>query len=177
MKAFFIYLGIGVGVVVVQTTVLTLPRFEGVFYDLLIPMVVFARLNLSGARAGALILAEGFVMDLFSGGPFGLYMTVYFWIFVGVRGISRVCDVQGAVFRSLLIAACVLMEHALFCIFFSASGNAPPALLSHLGPVLWQVVFGGVSGPALVQALERLNGRLKAAWETGGSNGQGLAVP
>ncbi|MBW2108538.1 MAG: hypothetical protein JRI36_07735 [Deltaproteobacteria bacterium] len=177
MKAFLVYLAIGIGVIVVQTTVLTLPRFEGVFYDLLIPMAVFARLNLTGARAWALILATGFVMDLFSGGPFGLYMTVYFWIFVGVRGVSKLCDVQGALFRSLLVGVCVLAEHVVFCVFFTVSGDSAPALLCHLGSVLWQVVFGGVSGPALIRGLEMLNRRIKAAWEVGSSNEQDLAIP
>ena len=126
MKVFFLYLFFGMVVIVVQTTVLMLPFFQGLFYDLIIPLVLFARLNLPVREGVALILVLGFVMDLFSGGTFGLYITVYFWIFLGVQGISSFFHVKGSLFRSLLIGFCVLLQNLFFCIFAVFPGDVVP---------------------------------------------------
>ncbi len=162
--------------VVFQATILRLPFLDGVFYDLVVPMVVFARLNLSTRTAALLVVIVGFVMDLFSGGQFGLYLSVYFWVFVGVRGISSYFDVQGSLFRSLLIAFCVLFENLVCCVFSVFPGEVMPVLTFRIGTLLWQTFFAAVTGPAIVLGLEKVLRRMETPQQEARKRRQDLAV-
>jgi rod shape-determining protein MreD len=176
VKTFSVYLVVGVAIIVGQTTVLTLPLFQGMFYDLLIPMVVFIRLNLAVKRGAALVLLVGFVMDLFSGGPFGLYLTVYLWIFIGVQAVSNYFNVQGNLFRSILIAICVLLENVMFCIFSVFPGELIPVLTPRIGSVVWQAVFAAITGTTIVIVLERLHRRIEALQHEAGKSRQDFVL-
>jgi cell shape-determining protein MreD len=165
MKVFFLYLVIGMAIIVTQTTVLTIPVFEGLFYDLLIPVVLFVRLNMPVREGVIVVLALGVVMDLFSGGTFGLYLTVYFWTFIGVQGISSFFHVRGSLFLSLLIGLCVFVQNIFFCIFAVFPAGLVPALSAQIGVVIWQTLFGAATGPALIKSLERLLRHMKKIGE------------
>ncbi|NVM20752.1 MAG: hypothetical protein HWN68_03095 [Desulfobacterales bacterium] len=160
MKVFSFYTTLGLAAIVGQTTILRLTLFQDIFYDLLIPLVVFVRLNLPEKKAGVLVLLIGFLMDLSSGGIFGIYISVYFWIFVLLKGISNYFDVQGAMSRSLLIAVCVLAENLLF-FFTSSPSSGIELLISRIGPVVGQTVFAAITGPAVLLALEKIQERLE----------------
>jgi rod shape-determining protein MreD len=163
MKAFGAYVILCLGIIVAQTTVLRFSFFHGVFYDLLIPVVVFARLNLS-MRSGALLAgASGLVMDISSGAQFGLCMSVYIWIFIGVESVSSFCDVRGRLFQSILIALSVLFENLVCWLLSAFPGNMFAALSDQLGSVLWQTVLAAVTGPWVVFFLEKAHARIRTS--------------
>lgn len=149
---------IGLSAVVAQTTILRLPLFHGVFYDLLIPFVVFLRLNLPDKNGILVVLILGLIMDLLSGGIFGLYISIYFWIFLWVKSVSKYFDVCDTIFQSVLIGACVFGQHLVFCI----SVAAPSKLLAaQTGSVLLQTIFAALTGPGILMLLGRLQSRLE----------------
>jgi len=79
--------------VILQTTVMPyLPLLEK-FYDLLIPFIVYLGLSRPVRESLPFVLFLGFIMDNLSGGPFGLYLTTYFWLYVGVKGITMFIQV------------------------------------------------------------------------------------
>ncbi len=162
MRVLSLYGIVGLAVVVAQTTVLALPLFQGIFYDLVVPMVIFFRLNLPRRKSVILVLVIGFVMDLFSGGQFGLHLSIYFWILVVVKGVSNYFDVQGSMFRSMLIALCVLAENLILFVFSVIPGAVAPVLACRIGPVVWQTILAAVTGPAIVTGLEKVHGRTQA---------------
>lgn len=172
MKVFVFYLFVGIAIIVGQTTVLTMPCFRGVFYDLTIPVVVFIRFNLPVRQGVLLVLSLGFIMDLFSGGPFGLYLTIYFWIFLGVQGISNFFDVKGNLFRALLIGFCVLLQNVLFSIFAIFPGRLASGLFPMAGHVVLQVFLGAVTGPAVVKGLEYVQRKVKSVQQEFGKAGK-----
>lgn len=157
-----LYTIFGLGIIVAQTTVLGSAFFRGFLYDLLIPMVVFLRLNLPTKKGGTLVLVFGFVMDLFSGGIFGLYITVYFWIFFLVRGVSSYFDVQGTMFRSALIAVCVLAQN-LFFVFAVHPMKGSQLLMAQIGPVMGQIILAAMTGPPFLVLLEKIHKRVETA--------------
>lgn len=161
MKVFLLYIVIGLATVVGQTTILRLPLFQGIFYDLLIPLVVFLQLNLPMRKAGALVLMVGFVMDLFSGGIFGLYMTVYVWIFLLVKGVKNYFNMQGTVFRSVLIALCVLGQNLIFLLCTAQSWKGSYWLGDQVWSVMGQVILAAVTGPAVLLILETIYNRVE----------------
>ena len=161
MKVFFLYTIIGLATIVGQTTILRLPVFQGVFYDLLIPLVIFMRLRLTLTESSLLTLILGFVMDLFSGGVFGLYMTLYLWIFLLVPGVSNYFNVQGTACRSALMALCVLGQNLLFLVSTAAPWKGWSWLSAQLWPVLGQIVLAAVTGASVLSLLETMHRSLQ----------------
>ena len=160
MKVLCLYLVLGLLSVVAQTTILKLPIFQGVFYDLLIPLVVFLSLNLPNRRGVLAVVILGMIMDLLSGGIFGLYLTIYFWIFLSVKNLSKYFDVDKALFQSVLIGVCVLGEHLLFCISVAAPWNGTRLLAAQTVPVVLQTVFAVLTGPGILVLLGKVHTRL-----------------
>ena len=99
--------------VTIQMTILpTFSVFEN-FYDLLIPFVLYLGLFRPLAEGLSLILIFGFVMDSFSGGPFGLYMIAYFWLFICMRGVILFVQSGSIILRVFVVGAGVLLENAI----------------------------------------------------------------
>jgi len=161
MKIICTYIFLGIAIVVGQTTILKLTFLQNGVYDLLIPMVVFARLNLSVKTAGVIALVMGYVMDLFSGGQFGLYITSYLWILIGVKVISGYFSIQGSISWAILIALCVLFENVIFFLF--SGGPVQEVLMEghKLRSVILQTSLAAISGPAIVMGLERIYQRIE----------------
>jgi rod shape-determining protein MreD len=162
MITFCIYLILGLSAIVAQTTILTLPVFRGLFYDLLIPLVVFLGLRLRDGRGLLLVAILGLLMDLVSGGIFGLYLSVYLWIFLLVKSVSRYFNVYDRVFQSILIAACVLGEHAAFCVFLAPPWKDTRILLIQASPILMQVTLAALTGSSVFLLLEGIEPRIRA---------------
>ena len=101
--------------VILQTTVMPYLSPLGRFYDLLIPFIVYLGLS-RPVREGLLFVCFiGFIMDNLSGSPFGLYLTSYFWLFSGVKGITQLLQVGKRVFViTFIVASGVLAENLIF---------------------------------------------------------------
>lgn len=161
MKVFCLYSMVGLATVVGQTTILRLPLFRSFLYDLLIPLVVFLGLRLWDGRGVALVAILGLVMDLVSGGIFGLYLSTYFWIFLSVKGISRYFDVDDKIFQSILIAVCVLGQHLVFCASLAPPWKGAQLLAAQTTPVLLQTTLAALTGPGILMVLGRLQSRFR----------------
>jgi cell shape-determining protein MreD len=152
---------VGLSTIVAQTTILRLPFFRDVFYDLLIPLVVSLSLNFSNRKSLLIVVILGLIMDLLSGGIFGLYLCTYFWIFVSVRSLSRYFHVGDRMFQSVLIGVCVLGQHLLFCISVAPPWEGTQLLASQAAPVLVQTILAALTGPGILMLLRRLQARLQ----------------
>lgn len=107
---YFFYICVSICLVIFQTTVIPcLPLFDR-FYDLLIPFIVYLGLFRPVRESLPVIFFLGFIMDNLSGGPFGLYATIYFWLFIGVRWSIKFLHTGNTVFL-LFIASGVLIEN------------------------------------------------------------------
>lgn len=163
MKVFFLYLTIGLVAIVGQTTILRLPLFRNLFYDLLIPLIVFLGLRLRDGKGISLLIILGLVMDLLSGGIFGLYLSSYFWIFLSIKGISKYFDVDDATFQGILIALCVLGQHLVFCVLLAPPWKGSQLLAARVIPVLLQAAIAALTGPSILALLGKLKTRFLMA--------------
>ena len=159
MRFFLLYFVVGLTTVVGQTTILRLLLFGSLFYDLLIPLVVFLALRLRGGRGISLVVMLGLVMDLVSGGIFGLYLSTYFWIFLSVKGVSKYFDVNDTTFQSVLIALCVFGQHVVFCASLAPPWKGTQMLAFQPTPVLLQTALALFTGPGILTLLGRLQKR------------------
>jgi rod shape-determining protein MreD len=119
------------------------------FYDLLIPFIVYLSLSRPVRESLPFILFLGFIMDNLSGGPFGLYLTTYFWLYVGVRGITMFIQVGNRLLIiALIVAGGVLFENLIslgaFALLGSRqqfAGDAPEIVTIQ---VLWAIFTGSL---------------------------------
>ena len=128
-------------------------------YDLLIPYMIFCAFfrPLGQSLVAALVL--GGMMDSLSGGPFGAYMSTYFWIFAAAVGLPRILKVNRVLVWCLACAGGVLAQEILFGGLFWASAQAGPDFLD-MGHGMSRGVLGAaVSGWFIIWALCKACGR------------------
>lgn len=134
------------GLIVVQTTVMPyIPLFDR-FYDLLSPFVIYLSIFRSNRESLVIIFLFGFFMDIISGGPFGLYITAYVWLFIGVRWAITFLHVGDSMLLPFVVALGVLMENFIFVVtsaMFEQSSRVSEAVVSTIiVQVLWAIFTG-----------------------------------
>jgi cell shape-determining protein MreD len=145
---FFFYIAVCLGLVVCQTAIIPQLPAMGNFFDLLLPLVVFLAAFRPLHESVPFVIFLGILMDTLSGGPFGLYLTSYVWLLIGVRLATSVVRAANPVLLMMLIMAGVLLQNV---IFFGALAAAAPSL-PHPGDVL-RVVTGQIGWVLLVGPL------------------------
>ena len=100
--------------IVLQTVILPdLPVLNSVF-DLTAMFVIYLGLLRSAREGLPVVLLLGMIMDNLSGAPFMVFITAYFWLYLGVRWLSRILQV-GMRFRlAFIIVAGILLENVIF---------------------------------------------------------------
>jgi rod shape-determining protein MreD len=152
--------------VILQTTVMPYLSLFNRFYDLLIPFIIYLGLSRPVRESLPFVFFLGFIMDNLSGGPFGLYLTTYFWFFIGVIGITKLIQVGNRPFILILIAvAGVLTENLIFLGTFAIfspdhqfSGDAAKIITIQ---VLWAVF----TGPLFLMIFRKAQGRLDVGFK------------
>ena len=141
------YVGICLCLVILQTVAVSyLPGLNGI-YDLLIPFAIYLGLY-SPVREGLLlVLFIGFIMDNLSGSPFGLYLTTYCWLFIGVKQIIRYVQVENRLLICLIVAAGVLIENLIFIGTFAMLGSDLKLSAATVRTISIQMVWALITGP------------------------------
>lgn len=132
--------------VVFQTTVMPyIPLFDR-FYDLLTPFIIYLSIFRPVRESIVIVLIFGFLMDNISGGPFGLYLTAYIWLFVGVRWAITFLHVGDSLLLPFVVAGGVLIENFIFVgtsAMFEAGSRLSEAVVSTIiVQVLWAIFTG-----------------------------------
>jgi rod shape-determining protein MreD len=119
-------------------------------YDLPAVFVLYLGLFRHVRESIAVILLLGFVMDSLSGGPFGLYLTTYLWLFIGVRWVIKYLHAGNRILLPFVVASGILIENLIF--LGTAVSLDPGAHFSAtaLNTLAFQVVFAAFSGPFLL---------------------------
>ena len=167
--SYFFNISVCLFLVILQTTVMpNLPLLDS-FYDLLIPFVVFLGLSRPVRESLPFVFFLGFIMDNLSGSPFGLYLTAYFWLFIGVKGITKLLQVRNRlIIITLIVAAGVLIENLIFLGTLTIlgpdqqlSGNAARTVTIQ---VLWAIWTGPIFFVVLKDVQKRLDVAFKAVY-------------
>ena len=159
------YIGTCLFLLIVQTAIFPyVPVVRGM-YDLLIPFVIFISICLPMRESLPFALILGLIMDNLSGSPFGMYLTFYLWLFIGVRFIIKFLRVSNKFFLSVVVVVAVLVQNffmmAVFG-FFSPTGKLPAdAFLVILQQLLWTIA----TGPVFLLSLLALAKRLNIQWD------------
>ena len=160
---YLFYLGLSLGLITVQTTmVYWLPAFSH-FYDLLIPFVLYLGLYRSMRESVPVLFFLGFIMDNLSGTPFGLYTTAYFWIFVIVNGGIKFLHVGNQILLLIVIVSGVLIENSIIVGTIILLGRNPYFPTQDFRSIIFQVLWALFTGP-LILLLIRYTHRQYEKW-------------
>jgi cell shape-determining protein MreD len=147
--SYFFNISVCLFLLILQTAIVPVLPLLDRFYDLMIPFVVYLGLSRPVRESLIFVFLLGLVMDNLSGSPVGLYLTTYFWLFVGVKGLTKVLQVGNRLFIIMLIvAAGVLIENLIFLGTLTILGPdqqlADNAARSVTVQVLWAVWTGPI---------------------------------
>jgi cell shape-determining protein MreD len=153
--------------IIIQTTVLSYFDATMGIYDLLIPFVIFLSICLPVRECLPFILVLGFIVDNLSGGPFGLYLTFYCWLFMGIRWTIRYLRAGNKLFLSLVVIIAVLIQNILVIgtfAFFGPVGQLPAETLKNITlQILWALFTGPLFLLSLLTISRRFNIQLNGA--------------
>ena len=144
------YAAVCLFLIVLQTTILPfIPLFESI-YDLLIPFVIYLGLYRPIREGLILVFFLGFLMDNLSGSHFGLYLTIYCWLFIGVKWITTLFQVGNRVLFSVVVAVGVLIGNGIIISSFAIQGGDMRLPENAMQTVLIQFMWALVTGPPLL---------------------------
>ena len=159
------YISICLFLLILQTTILPyIPVVQGM-YDLLIPFVIFISICLPIRESLPFALALGLIMDNLSGSPFGMYLTFYLWLFIGVRFIIKFLRVSNKFFLSVVVIFAVVIENILMIAIFAFFGPVRQLPVDAFAVVTQQFLWALVTGPVFLLSLLALAKRLNIQWD------------
>ena len=104
------YILVSLCLVIIKTTLIpTLPLFEK-FYDLLIPIVIYLSLFRPIREGAPIIFFFGLIMDSLCGGPVGIYLATYIWLYAGMRWLSQFLHTGSFALLALSVTFGVIFE-------------------------------------------------------------------
>lgn len=159
--SYFFNISVSLFLVILQTAVLPeLPLLDR-FYDLMIPFVVYLGLARPVRESLPFVFLIGFIMDNLSGSPVGLYLTTYFWLFAGVKGITKLLQVGNRpLIVMLIVAAGVLVENLIFWGTLTILGPDQQIAENAAKSVSVQVLWAILTGPVFLMVFKNIQNQL-----------------
>lgn len=135
------YILVSLCLVIIKTTLIPgLPLFEK-FYDLLIPIVVYLAFFRSTGEGVPIVLFFGVIMDSLSGGPPGLYLAIYLWLYLALWWLSRFLHAGNLMVLTITVACGVVFEILVlmfYMAFLAPSASIPEDALKTISlQILW----------------------------------------
>jgi len=135
--------------IVCQTTLLAGGN-QIVPYDLLGLFAVFLGIHRPPREAIPVLIVCGLLMDGLSGGPFGVHLTVYLWMYTGVRWAIQYLHVGNVLLLPLLVTAGVAFESLVMAFAAVVLASSAWPMESIVAVVSRQVLWGAATGPFLI---------------------------
>ena len=148
---YFFYTAICLGLVIAQTAILSRLPMLGGFYDLLVPFIVYLGLLRPLRESLPFVIFLGLVVGSLSGSPFGLYLTVYFWLYIAVKGVTRLVQAPDRLLiAALVVGAAVLAENLIFMGALVMAGPDRQLGAHTFGGIAIQGLWAFFTGPLFI---------------------------
>lgn len=152
---YFLYTIVCLLMVVFQTTLPMHVALLGGMYDFFLLFVIYLGFYRAVREGFPFILFFGIGMDALSGGPFGLYLTSYFWLYIAVLGMTRVMRVGNTMILPLVVICSILFQNIIFLgtmTLFVPEATIPVFFYRN---VLLQLLWSVITGPMLILLFRR----------------------
>ncbi len=130
------------------------------FYDLLIPVFIYIGLYRSVVEGVFFSVFFGFLMDSYSGAPFGLYISIYFWLFIGIKKLVLFLHAGNFILLAFIMSGAVFFENLFFFLVIAFMEYDQGVFVSGLNIVVLQIVFAAGTGPFFLLLLGRCEKRI-----------------
>jgi rod shape-determining protein MreD len=120
---YLVYIACGLFMVICQTTLIPRLAFVGYCFDLLLPLVIYLAAFRPLHEALPFTVFIGVLVDYLSAGPFGLYLTSYFWLFISARAAATVVRAENPIMIVLTLIGAVAAQNALFYAILGTFGQ------------------------------------------------------
>jgi rod shape-determining protein MreD len=158
---YFFYIATSLFLLTCQTSLIPRLAFIGHFFDLMLPLVVY----LAGFRplheSLPFVLFLGVLMDSLSGGPFGLFLTSYVWLFIAVRWAATLIRLDNPILLVLVLIAGVAFQNLLFLGLSAFLSSRPVPAGTALQAVSEQIGWVLLTGPVFVAFMRHVDRRIK----------------
>lgn len=141
--------------IVFQTTLSMHFAILGGVYDLFLLFVVYLGFYRTVREGFPFVILFGLAMDSLSGGPFGLYLTSYFWLYICILGMTRFMRVGNNMILPLVVVGSILFQNIIFLgtmTLFVPEEKIPAFLYRN---VLTQLLWSVITGPVLILLFRR----------------------
>ena len=144
------YILVSLCLVVVKTTLIPGVSLFEKFYDLLIPIIIYLSFYRRKIEGIPIVLFFGFIMDSLCGGPMGLYLSIYIWLYVFMRYISQFVHTGSFVLLTLAVAIGVIFEVTILLVYmaFLAINASIPEDTAQT--VVMQFLWALITGPVIL---------------------------
>jgi rod shape-determining protein MreD len=152
---YLLYMLVCLLVVVFQTTLSMHFAIFGGMYDLFLLFVVYLGFYRPIREGFPFVILFGLAMDALSGGPFGLYLTSYFWLYICILGMTRFMRVGNNMILPLVVVGSILFQNTIFLgtmTLFVPEAKVPAFFYRH---VLIQLLWSVITGPVLILLFRR----------------------
>jgi rod shape-determining protein MreD len=150
------YFCLSLVLIIVQTSIHPCFSVFSQSFDLLFVIVLSLSLRFSHPGTGVAVFLLGCAMDSVSGGPFGLYISAYVWIYILVRSLKSLVHLENIVFLICMSAVAVVVENA-FLVFTFVVGKGADAVSSRdLVLMVKQTLLALIVVPLLVLVVDQL---------------------
>ncbi len=145
------------GLIILQTSIIPSLPLMGGFYDLLVPFIVYLCMARSVRESILAVIIAGLIMDNLSGSPFMLYVITYFWLYVSLRWLTKVLQLDNRLRLPLIVSLGVIMENFIFIITiaFTGSGIRFPGTVA--GIFVAQFLWALLTGPIFLILIEYMH--------------------
>jgi rod shape-determining protein MreD len=154
---YFIYITCGLFMAICQTTVVPRLAFVGYCFDLVLPVVIYLATFRPLHEALTFTAFLGVLMDNLSGGPFGLYLTSYVWLFLAARAAATVVRAENPIMIVLILIGAVATQNALFFAILGASGRADLSPTFAVRVLIEQIGWVLLIGPFLAWGIRAMH--------------------
>jgi rod shape-determining protein MreD len=141
--------------IVFQTTLSMHFAILSGMYDLFLLFVVYLGFYRTVREGFPFVILFGLAMDSLSGGPFGLYLTSYFWLYICILGMTRFMRVGNNMILPLVVVGSILFQNIIFLgtmTLFVPEAKIPAFLYQN---VLTQLLWSVITGPVLILLFRR----------------------
>jgi len=135
--------------ILLQTTLLTVVG-SAYLYDLLVPFVVFLGLQRNPRESLPVLILAGLAMAGISGGVFGIHLSAYLWLYIGVRWAIQFLHVGNAILLPLVVTVGVAFKSVLVAFSAVVLSSAPWPVESAFPVISVQILWGAATGPLLM---------------------------
>ncbi len=147
------YILVSLCLVLIKTTLIPgMPLFDK-FYDLLLPIIIYLSFFRSKMEGVPVVLFFGVIMDSLCGGPMGLFLIIYIWLYVGMRWLAQFLHTGSLLLLALAVSIGVVFEITILLGYMALLAPRASIPVDAGETVVLQILWALITGPMIMMII------------------------